>query len=173
MASHYNNSLTDNLEVDLLRSMIVAVTTALCFFGFFVDGNPSDKFTLWMYFIAVSPIIFFATLLIKKSPQMTLILLDIILLTSSLVFKQYVYYMGNELSFVKIILVILHFAVINYFFWKVSKTLMLTDVEADISMVTESKNKAVKSRKFARRRNRRENFNKKNTIKIKSGQYRG
>lgn len=173
MTYHTNNSLTDNLEVDLLRSMIIAVTTALCFLGFFVDGNPSDKFTLWMYFIAVSPIIFLATVLIRKFPQMTLILLDIILVTLSVVLRQFVYYIGNELNFIKCFLFILHFAAINYFFWKVSKTLMLTDVEADISMVNNSNNKGEKFRKFARRRNRRANFNKKNTVKIKSGQYRG
>jgi len=170
---HANNSLTDNYEVDLLRSMIIAVTTALCFFSFFVDGNPSGKFTLWMYFIAVSSIVFLATLFIRKFPHKTLLFLDIVLIIISFIFRQYIYYIGNEISFVKLVFVVIHFAAINYFFWKVSKTLMLVDVEADMSMVNVSKAKGGNSRKFARRRNRRANFNKKNTVKVKSGQYRG
>ncbi len=68
------NSLTDRLEVDLLRSMIVIVTVVFWSLSFLTDENPylSEEIALWIYFIAVSPVVFLFTLSVKPFPKFTM-----------------------------------------------------------------------------------------------------
>ena len=73
-----NNSLSSNYECSLLRSMIALTTIVFCILGGFVDGNPTNHFTIWMYFLGIAPVIFIFTLIINKYTHLSLFLLFII-----------------------------------------------------------------------------------------------
>ena len=167
-----NNSLSNNYVVSLLRSMIVLITITLCVLGSFVDGNPTNNFTIWMYFLAVAPIIFIFTLFIKKFTNLSLIILFLTLIIFSLIFNQSLFYRLDEISSYKISLLLLHFLLINYFFWKGSRTLLIEDVGDDLSLFNKVESTG-NSRKLVRRSNRRGQSRAKNSTNIRSGQYRG
>jgi len=168
-----DNSLSSNYESSLLRSMIVLITIIFCLLGGFVDGNPTHNFTLWMYFLGIAPVIFIFTLIINKYTRLSLFLLFFIMIISSLVFnKLLIYDLNGVLSTYKISLVILHFITINFFFWKISKTLLIDDVDLDFSLIKKT-GSSKNSRRLVRRSNRRKNSRAKNSTNVKSGQYRG
>lgn len=172
MTYQNSNSLSDNLEVDLLRSMIVIVSVTFSFLSFFLEEVVNNPLALWIYFVVLSPFIFLFTLSLKKYTTISLILLSVFLILTSLIVKDFVFYNEGEISIVKIIYILLHFISINFFFWKASRTLRLNDVEADLSMLT-NLNSHSNTRKLTRRKNRRDRFRANNTVKLKSGQYRG
>jgi len=168
-----DNSLPSNYECYLLRSMIALITIVFCIFGGFVDGNPTNHFTIWMYFLGIAPVIFIFTLIINKYTHLSLFLLFFIMIISNLVFnKLLIYDLDGVISPYKISLVILHFITINFFFWKISKTLLINDADIDIPLV-EKTGSSKNSRRLVRRSNRRNKSRTKNNTNIKSGQYRG
>lgn len=74
------NSLSNNLEVDLLRSMIMILTVSLFFLSLFTDSNSYVDLEIWIYFVAIAPVVFLFTLFIKSFPRITLISLSLLLL---------------------------------------------------------------------------------------------
>lgn len=173
MAYTNNNCLSGNLEVNMLRTVIVVLTVIACVFSSTVDGIPVGNFTLWMYFLAIVPVIFVLTAVLKLYPHTALALLTIFLIVTTLIFKKYLFYTDGDFSGYKLAIVSMHFIFMIFFFWKALKTLVQDDVEADISMYNKSDLNDSNSRKLTRRKNRRANFRAKNSVKIKSGQYRG
>lgn len=166
MAYENNNSLSDNLEVDMLQTMIAVVTVIVSLFSFGADG-------LWMYFLAVATVLFVLTLLIKKYPKGILTTVAVFLLLTSITLHDFVLYSDSILNGYKAVMVTIHFILVGFLFWKASRTLLQVDVDADISMYNNKVETGSNSRKLTRRRNRRAGFRAKNSVKIKSGQYRG
>jgi len=170
--TYRNNSLSDNYEISLLRSMLIIITVCFCILGAGSDGNPTNNFAIWMYFLAISPVVLIFTLFIKKNTNILIVVLSMTLVFSILIFNEYLFYDIDEISLYKISLLFFHLIVIIYFFWKASRTLLIEDVEVDLSMF--NKTEGLKnSRKIIRRSNRRGKSRAKNSTKIKSGQYRG
>ncbi len=175
--TYSNNSLSHNLELDLLRSMIIVVTIVFCVLGLFEDINPTHNFSIWMYFLAMSPILFLFSLFLKNYMKITILMLNTVLIVMavSLVyfFFSESYYFGNDLKQYRIKLLLLNLVMVNFFFLKAAKTLQIDDAEADLSMYHPTREKNTAYRKLTRRRNRRANSQTKNNVKVKSGQYRG
>lgn len=161
-----SNSLSDNLEVDMLRTMITVVTVVVSLFSLTADG-------LWMYFLALSTVLFLVTLFIKKFPNGSLISVSLVMIISAIILHKFTLYSDSILNGYKVSMLSIHFILITYLFWKASRTLLQIDVDADISMYNSSEQRGSNSRKLTRRRNRRASFRSKNSVKIKSGQYRG
>ena len=169
-----SNSLTDRLEVDLLRSMIVIVTVIFWSISFLADGNPylSKQIALWIYFIAVSPLVYLFTLSVKHFPKFTLVTLFVFLLLAGVVYSFYNYSKYDNSIGYKAFLLLAHAVAVLYFFFNATKTLDKDDVVFEYDNAMSNPNKSY-SRKLARRRNRREYSRAKNSTKLKSGQYRG
>ena len=161
-----SNSLSDNLEVDMLRTMVAVVTIVVSLFSSVIDG-------LWLYFLAISVLLFVLTLLIKRFPNGILITMVLLLLITGITFQDFVLYSDAILNVFKVTIVLIHFVLMSFLFWKVTRTLLQADVVADISVYNRSKEKGGHTRNLTRRRNRRASFRSKNSVKIKSGQYRG
>jgi len=166
MAYKNSNSLSNNLEVDMLRTMIAVVTVVVSLFSLTSDG-------LWMYFLALSTVLFLFTLFIKKFPNGSLTSVFLVLILSAIILHEFTLYSNSIFNGYKVTVLLIHFVLITFLFWKASRTLLQTDVDADISMYNSSEEKGSNSRKLTRRRNRRASFRSKNSVKIKSGQYRG
>ncbi len=169
-----SNSLTDRLEVDLLRSMIVIMTVAFSMASFLADGNPylSEEIALWIYFIAISPLIYLFTLSIKDFPKFTLATLFVFLLLAGVIYSFYNHSKYDNSIGYKAFLLVAHAYTVLYFFYKATQILSKENVVFEYNSAKDSPNKS-NSRKLARRRNRREHSRAKNSTRIKSGQYRG
>jgi len=168
------NSLTDRLEVDLLRSMIVIVTVVFCLLSFFVGDNHylSNEIALWAYFIALSPVVYLFTLSIKSYPKTTLATLFSVVALSGAVYSYYNHLQFVEANGYKPFLLIAHAYIVLCFFYKATKTLKKSNATFEYSNTNDKANKS-SSRKLTRRRNRRAQSRAKNSVKLKSGQYRG
>lgn len=166
MAYENSNSLSANLEVDMLRTMIAVVTVVVSLFSLTADG-------LWIYFLTLSTVLFVFTLFIKKFPNGSLISVSLVLILSAIILHEFTLYSDSILNGFKVSMLSIHFVLITFLFWKASRTFLQTDVDADISMYNRSEERGPNSRKLTRRRNRRASFRSKNSVKIKSGQYRG
>jgi len=168
------NSLTDRLEVDLLRSMIVIVTVVFCVLSFLADENSylSNEIALWIYFITISPLVFLFTLSIKNHSKLTLGILLLALTSCGVLYSIYNFSRFVETNGYKSFLLLAHAATILYFFYNASKTLGKENAVIDYKYAKDNPNKS-SARKLTIRRNRREHSRAKNSTKIKSGQYRG
>ena len=168
------NSLTDRLEVDLLRSMTVIFTVSFSMASFWADENPylSNDIALWIYFIALSPLVYLFTLSVKKYPKFTLTGLFVFLLLAGVVYSFYNYSKYDNSIGYKAFLLVVHACTVLYFFFKATRTLGKENIVFDYSHGSHNSNTS-NSRKLARRRNRREHSRTKNSTRIKSGQYRG
>ncbi len=172
--ANVTNSLTDRLEVDLLRSMVVIVTVVFWSLSFLADENPylSNEIALWIYFIAVSPLVYLFTLSIKNYPKFTLVALFVFLLLAGVVYSFYNFSRFVETNGYKAFLLIAHACTVLFFFYNATKTLGKDNVVFEYDSAKDSPSKS-NSRKLTRRRNRREHARAKNSTRIKTGQYRG
>ena len=90
-----SNSLSDNLEVDMLRTMVAVVTIVVSLFSSVIDG-------LWLYFLAISVLLFVLTLLIKRFPNGILITMVLLLLITGITFQDFVLYSDAILNVFKV-----------------------------------------------------------------------
>ena len=167
------NSLSDNLEIDMLRTMIVVVTIIAVIFAVFAESSDEFSFVPWMYVITTAPIIFLATLFLRRYLTITIITLSVFLLLGMVIFRKNLFINDDGLSFYNLTVLIVHFGTMLSFFIKASRTLRLSDEEAFLSNESMNSQGNSISRKLSRRRKRREGYNSRNKTKIKSGQYRG
>jgi glucan phosphoethanolaminetransferase (alkaline phosphatase superfamily) len=154
--------------------MIVIVTVIFWSLSFLADDNPylSNEIALWIYFIAISPVVFLFTLSVKKYPRFTLAALFVFLLLAGVTYSFYNYSKYGDSIAYKAFLLLAHAVTVLYFFANATKTLSKENVVFEYDSANDSPNKS-NSRKLARRRNRREHSWAKNSTRIKSGQYRG
>jgi K+-sensing histidine kinase KdpD len=167
--------LADDLESDMLRSLIIAFTVVAAVFAVFVDHFLTNlNVQLWVYFIVMAPVLLVLATLMHIMPKIIAFFTVILLYSSLLIFSKYTFIINDEISLIHLVTVFSHMLAVSLIFWKTSKTMSMgEDVELEINRPKSSHRKISTFLKLRRRKIRRINSRLGLKTKLTSGKHRG